>query len=150
MKVIFDIDGTIADCTHRLHMIEGDKKEWEKFFFACVDDKPIYRILMLLDYLVTDVGSSNFIFCTSRPERTRKETVEWILTHTGFRMLSKDKLLMRGDNDRRPDTIVKPELLEKAGLTPDKVLFIVEDRTKVVNKLRELGYTVLQCASGDY
>ena len=25
--VIFDIDGTIADCTHRLHLIEGKSKQ---------------------------------------------------------------------------------------------------------------------------
>jgi len=150
MKVIFDIDGTIADCTHRLHLIEGKKKEWEKFFFACVDDKPIWNILALLDSLCLARNSNDIIFCTSRPERTRKETSEWICRCTGFLHISKENLLMRADNDRRPDTIVKPELLEKAGLTPEKVLFIVEDRTKVVVKLRELGYKVLQCADGNY
>lgn len=147
MKVIFDIDGTIADCSHRLHLIEGEKKEWEKFFFACVDDKPIKPILELLESIF---GSCDIVFCTSRPERTRKETTDWIIENTGYRYLPKNELLMRSDNDRRPDTIVKPELLEKEGLTPDRVLFIVEDRTKVVKKWRELGYTVLQCADGDY
>jgi hypothetical protein len=57
---------------------------------------------------------------------------------------------MRADDDDRDDVEVKVDMLEKAGLTPDKVLFIVEDRTKVVNKLRELGYVVLQCQGNDY
>ena len=145
MKVIFDIDGTIADCTHRLHLIEGEKKEWEKFFFECVNDKPIKNIITLLQFIWC--SHDEVVFCTSRPERTRKETTWWIENNTAVPVT---QLLMRADNDRRSDIIVKPELLMNAGLTPDKVAFIVDDRTKVVNRFRELGYTVLQCADGNY
>jgi len=145
MKVIFDIDGTIADCTHRLHLIESEKKEWEKFFFECVNDKPIKNIITLLQFIWC--SHDEVVFCTSRPERTRKETIDWIESNTGITV---ECMLMRADNDRRSDIIVKPELLMNAGLTPDKVAFIVDDRTKVVNRFRELGYTVLQCADGNY
>lgn len=50
------------------------------------------------------------------------------------------------------DTIpeVKPELLQKAGITPDKVYFILEDRDSMVAKWRELGYRCLQVADGKF
>jgi len=30
--VIFDLDGTLCDITHRLHFIEGDNKDWDGFY----------------------------------------------------------------------------------------------------------------------
>lgn len=29
--IIFDIDGVLADCSHRLKYIKGEKKDYEKF-----------------------------------------------------------------------------------------------------------------------
>lgn len=29
--VIVDIDGTVADLRHRIHFIEGEKKDWDSF-----------------------------------------------------------------------------------------------------------------------
>ena len=40
MFIIVDIDGTIADCSHRLHYIKGEKKDWNSFFKAAGKDKP--------------------------------------------------------------------------------------------------------------
>lgn len=59
-------------------------------------------------------------------------------------------LLMRKDGDHRHDTEVKPELLSNNNLTPDNVFLILEDRDSMVNKLRELGYRVLQVAEGKF
>lgn len=56
--------------------------------------------------------------------------------------------------DTRHDTVVKPELLEKAfkedRIDKSKVLCILEDRNSMVRKWRELGYTCLQVAEGDF
>lgn len=32
---VFDIDGTLADLTHRLHHIQKQPKDWDAFFDAC-------------------------------------------------------------------------------------------------------------------
>jgi hypothetical protein len=58
-----------------------------------------------------------------------------------------EKLLMRGANDYRHDTITKPEQLELSGYVPS---IIFEDRTAMVEKWRELGYCCCQVASGDF
>lgn len=59
-------------------------------------------------------------------------------------------LLMRKDGDWRHDTEVKPELLQKASITPDKVYFILEDRDSMVAKWCELGYRCLQVNDGKF
>jgi hypothetical protein len=41
---LFDFDGTLADCTHRLHHIKGSRKNWRAFFAACSKDGPIPHI----------------------------------------------------------------------------------------------------------
>ncbi len=43
--VIFDLDGTLADGTHRLHLLPKDNYNetwaWKPFNMACKDDAPI-------------------------------------------------------------------------------------------------------------
>lgn len=39
--VIFDIDGTLADATHRLHHITRHPKNYDAFFAAVGDDSVI-------------------------------------------------------------------------------------------------------------
>lgn len=59
-------------------------------------------------------------------------------------------ILMRKNKDYRHDTEVKPELLKNRGITPDDVAFILEDRNVMVQKWRELGFTCLQVAEGNF
>ena len=39
--VIVDIDGTVADLRHRLHFIQGEKKDWDAFYSHAGEDSPI-------------------------------------------------------------------------------------------------------------
>ena len=36
MDVICDIDGTVADCSHRLHWIQSKPKNWKAFVFLSI------------------------------------------------------------------------------------------------------------------
>ena len=40
---IFDLDGTLADCAHRLHHIQKEQKDWKAFFAAVGADIVIGR-----------------------------------------------------------------------------------------------------------
>ena len=66
------------------------------------------------------------ILCSGRSEEHREPTVEW-LAQQG---VNYHDLLIRQDNDRRPDTTVKREML--ATIDKSKILFVVEDRSRVV------------------
>lgn len=84
------------------------------------------------------------ILCSGRSDQYRTETIEW-LGQEGVRY---HELLLRPTNDRRSDVIVKREML--AGLDRNNILFVVEDRSGVVEMWRSEGLVCLQCAPGEF
>src|SRR5665213_2001730 len=75
--VIFDIDGTLANCSHRLHhILETRPKDWDAFFGAMDDDLPIRPIVQLFTELET--AGNVIILCTGRPENYRQVTERWL------------------------------------------------------------------------
>lgn len=144
--IVVDIDGTIAKVGDRLKYLQQEKKDWDAFYEHCYEDEPIKDIIELVELM--QIHEYNIVFCTGRRESVRKKTEDWLFKNIWC--LREYKLLMRKDNDYRPDTEVKPELLANAGITPDNVWFILEDRDSMVAKWRELGYRCLQVADGKF
>ena len=144
--IVVDIDGTIAKVGDRLKYLQQEKKDWDAFYEHCDEDEPIDEMCQLVADLF--VLGRDIVFCTGRRESVREKTSNW-LTQNVFSTYDSE-LLMRKDGDWRHDTEVKPELLQKAGITPDKVYFILEDRDSMVAKWRELGYRCLQVADGKF
>ena len=143
MKIAFDIDGTLADCTHRRHFVESKPKDWDAFFAACIDDMPILVAIEMLDAL-DRVGWHSIAFFTGRPERTRVATEAWLLKHCGTSAAS-NVIYMRENGDRRDDSIVKAEFLRY--FVPD---LIFDDRKRVVDMWRAQGIICYQVAPGDF
>ena len=143
---IFDIDGTIADCSHRLHFIQQETPDWDAFYSLCVNDKPIDNVCHLLRIIPSDV---DIIFITGRSEKWRGDTNNWISLRVfgGFRP---GLLYMRADGDHRPDYEIKKEIYEKHIKDNFNVLGVFEDRDQVVKMWRELGLTCYQVADGSY
>lgn len=148
--VICDIDGTLSKVGDRLKFLKQNPPDWDSFYEDCFEDEPIPAICDLVSeinreclYLV--------IFITGRRESVREKTVRWLRNNLlSYYSVEREELLMRANDDYRHDIEVKPELALKAGLTPEKVAFILEDRDSMVEKWRELGYTCLQVAKGDF
>lgn len=154
MEIIVDIDGTVADCTHRLWLIEKKPKDYNKFHDNCKYDEPIWPIVDMLRTLHR--GGANLIYCTGRPISHLEETINWLDGHglkndyisSSMSMIS--GLYMRKAGDHRPDIIVKKELyyqMRKEGWNPSLVL---EDRTRCVEMWRSLGLKCLQVEKADY
>jgi hypothetical protein len=139
---VFDIDGTLADVSERLHHIRTKPKNWNAFFAAMAQDKAIASIVRLCN-LLHDAGV-RVVLCSGRPERYRNDTATW-LAREGVRY---DELRLRRDGDRRSDTIAKREML--ADIERARVLFIIEDRSSVVAMWRAEGFVCLQCAPGEF
>lgn len=144
--IVVDIDGTIAKVGDRLKYLQQEKKDWDAFYEHCDEDEPIDEMCQLVADLF--VLGRDIVFCTGRRESVREKTKNW-LTQNVISTYD-DELLMRKDGDWRHDTEVKPELLQKAGITPDDVYFILEDRDSMVAKWRELGYRCLQVNDGNF
>ena len=150
MKYVFDIDGTLADLKHRLHFIqpkEGEKKYWDGFFAACVDDAPIPENVRLCQTLIGAIFRHHFQmeFWTGRREAERDVTRIWLMQHVSIHT-NNCTLKMRKDGDRRQDHVLKMEFIDPE--EPPDIIF--EDRSTVVQAYRERGLTVFQVAKGDF
>lgn len=142
---IFDIDGTLANCDHRLHHLDGDVKDWHSFFAAQADDKPIDAVVWLNQLLASaQTPSSDYaiIIVTARPEQYSTVTDIWLGEHD----IMFDRVYMRKENDHRPDQIVKAEILEQILADGYEPWLVIDDRPQVVEMWRSFGITTLQCA----
>ena len=139
---IFDIDGTLADISQREHHVRKKPKNWEAFFEGMAQDKAVHSMVRLCNILY-DAGVY-IILCSGRNERHRPETVEW-LEREG---VNYHDLRLRFNGDMRSDTAAKREMLR--GIDKSKVLFVVEDRSRVVEMWRSEGLVCLQCAPGEF
>ena len=145
--IIVDIDGTIADISHRLPYLLKDKPLWDEFYLACPNDKPIWGVIELVKLLFQN--GKNLIFVTGRDELIREQTTAWIKEYVGI-AVNETSLLMRKRKDNRPDEVVKKELLEQAGVKMDSIEFVLEDRKGVVDMWRKNNVLCLQVADGNF
>ena len=145
MFIVFDLDGTLADDTHRQHHITGDARDWDAYFAACGDDAPIQNVGEILRAL--ERKGHHVEIWTGRNNHWREVTRQWLDTHR-MNGLAGLVLRMRADGDFRPDTVVKGEWLAECGDHPPDLIF--DDRTKSVAFWRSQGITCLQVAQHDY
>lgn len=142
--VIFDLDGTLADVTHRRHHLLPSVKNWKAWNAAMHLDKPRMEIARLLRMIKGN--GYRIVICSGREAVFRDVTETWLRTNT----LHYDALYMRAEKDYRDDGIVKGELLDAILADGWKPWLVVEDRNRVVAMWRERGLTCLQCADGDF
>lgn len=142
---VFDIDGTLADITHRLHYIQGESKDWSAFFAACVDDKPISHMLDLAWDLKMKAGRV-VIYVSGRSDKVRDETERWL----GANSAPFGKLYMRKSGDHKPDHELKIELLADLRADGYEPALWFDDRSQVVKAIRAAGIPVCQVADGEF
>ena len=163
--VIFDLDGTIADIEIRRKksIKPNGKMDWDVFFHPdnIQYDKPVHAIVHLVQMYYHD--DYKVVIFSGRNDRSWNETKDWLKTHN----VPYDLLVMRPDkfksksfpvadgnpatSDMRfmPDEILKKKMLDTF-VDIDDVLFVVDDRQKVVDMWRDLGLVVLQPAPGNF
>lgn len=143
---IFDIDGTLADPTERLHHIIGSVKDWETYDALAHTDKPINAIITLAQTLYT--AGHEIMLLTGRSDRVRQATIDWLALHS----IPYHWLIMRYADDHREDTLVKIEnLTDFLKAYPGiRVQTIFEDRRRLAQAFRAAGYHVCHVAEGDF
>lgn len=142
--VIVDIDGTVADLTHRLHYIKDkDNKDWENFYDKMTDDTPIAGAA---EYIVSELAKLvdldtklHFIFVTGRRDTHRAQTVEWLEKHCPLAAPGYYTLIMRRAGDTRTDVEVKEEIYD-IGIAPTRdVVAAFEDRPRIIELWKRKG-----------
>lgn len=142
--IIADLDGTIALIDHRRHLVTGEKKYFDEFNAQCVNDIPNTPVIELLR-LCAFYGYTTII-CSGRDETYRQETIFWLKKNA----VAYEKLFMRPKKNSDPDNELKRMWLHTKLPPTEEILFILDDRKKVVDMWREEGLTCLQVAPGNF
>jgi predicted kinase len=176
--VLVDVDGTLANNSHRAGIVapipcpscDGfktqfrpdsgtvgkckscfgtgqRKKDWYSFYKDVSNDAPILPVIGLV-HTLREAGYI-ILVVSGRPIRfleleVGKQTVQW-LKEMGVEY---EHIFMRQAGDKRPDTVVKKEILDK--LPKDRIAYVIDDRNSVVEMWRKEGLTCLQVAEGAF
>jgi uncharacterized HAD superfamily protein len=141
---IFDIDGTIANCKHRLGYIAEKPKRWKMFEETAHLDEPIMETIAILRAL--QAQNYHIVLCTGRGEKMRRTTTDWLYAYN----VPYNVLYMRKLDDYRADDIVKEELYREMLKAGFEVMGVFEDRQRVVDMWRRNGVRCYQVDSGEF
>jgi len=128
--VLCDIDGTLAHMTSRGPYDYSDE--------AIATDTLDFEVFDILQGLFE--AGYRIIIVSGRDGICKESTSKWLRKHLTFDYLH----YQRAEGDKRPDDVVKEELLYKIikdGFNPKMV---IDDRPRVCRRWRELGLKVFQ------
>jgi hypothetical protein len=170
--IIFDLDGTLADCEHRRRFVDRDhpenlkkiyssislestpepgieplwKPDWRRFFESCNEDAPIWPVVRVIESLGLNevtIPNKEIQIWSGRCESVRDRTVHWLKYIIGQSTYS--ELKMRPIGDSTPDDVLKEKWLDEALKEGKNVEFVFDDRPKVVRMWRRRGIFVFNC-----
>lgn len=142
--IVCDLDGTLADCSHRLHYVRNInndpnwKKNWGTFFDRMQHDglrEDVYNIALSYDLPI--------VIVSARPEQYRYTIIQWLDDHG----IKYDHLLLRDHGDHRQDTIVKQEILDNY-LDKNRIKAWIDDRPSVIRQIKSNGIQVIDVGCG--
>lgn len=137
---VLDIDATLSDTSKRIKFLERKPKDWDSFFTHAKDDAVLDEGLAVATTLAAD---HEIVYLTGRPERLRRDTMKWF-EDNGF---PEGKLLMRGNNDRRPSATMKLGRLRTLA-EERRVAVLVDDDVRVCAAAEKAGYAVMRADWG--
>ena len=163
--IIFDLDGSLADCEHRRHFVDplhpknidnaemlsytaftgdlvkavGWHPDWRSFYEACSEDKPILPTCSLFQLLHRRAPCDVQIW-SGRCESVSEKTCAWIDDFlVDYKRVA---IRMRPIGDRRPDDELKEKWLDQVLSSGQTIDFVIDDRPKVVRMWRRRGIFV--------
>ena len=144
MDIIFDVDGTLMDISHRKKFVEQRPKDWDSFRAETPNDTPFTEIFEVATAL--QKAGHRIIIASGRNRSQRGITLKQLMGNG----LIFEQIYMRSDNDYRPDTVLKRELLDKMRANGYDPKMVFDDRTSVVQMWRDAGLKAVQVAPGDF
>lgn len=134
--IICDLDGTLADISHRSAYDTSDK---------ILRDTPNELLVYMLTAMIQDMGI-RILFFSGRKQKAFEPTYQWLTN-----LFDEDSfaLHMRHDDDNRKDFIVKYEMfqgcVESVG---GNVLAVFDDRPQVTDLWKTLGLPLYSLDKG--
>lgn len=137
--IVVDLDGTLANIQHRLHFLRTEPPNWDAFYEACDKDLPKPWCVELIKSM--KAAGYRVILVSARTNKVLEKTRQWLKEIGLFDLV--ELTLVRDGKDNTPDQILKKSWLDAFG--KEQILFVVDDRQRVVDMWRENGLTCLQC-----
>ena len=134
IAIICDLDGTLAHLNGRNPYDAS----------TCLDDGLNHPVAHIVRTYAAN--GATVLLVSGREARYRKATERWLEKHA----VPYEALHMRPTRDFRKDAVVKTEIYHAHIHGQYEVLFVLDDRTQVVEMWRALGLTCLQVAVGDF
>jgi hypothetical protein len=116
---------------------------------------PVINLInMIYTYWNCKQNGLSFLFVSGREDSCMEDTIKWLKYHINISIslhssINNDNLYMRKTADYRDYTIIKKEIYEKHIKDKYNVLFVLDDRSKVIRMWRSLGLFVFNCAQHD-
>ena len=133
--ILCDIDGTVADNSHRQHFLEG-KKDWDDFFDALDLDEPIYEIINKMNDEHNQ--GREIIFLTGRPERYRDPTENWLKQYFNFPL----RVVMRPNDNKKNKLLTKKEMFEQ-NFNIDEIFYVIDNDEDLLNMWTDMQLKVV-------
>jgi len=131
--IICDIDGTLAKMKNR------GPFDWMK-----VENDELNK--PVADILEKYQDSVDTILLSGRDGICREQTEQWLADNN----IKYTCLFMRDIDNNEKDSIIKERIYREKIESLYNILFILDDRTQVVEMWRNLGLTCFQVANGDF
>lgn len=136
--VIVDFDGTLCDVSAALPhiMTPGQRKDFKKFHEVSKTCPPIDETMHWC-WVQKIVHERKIIVVTGRKKMWYFDTVKWLDEHMQVPFA---RLLMRDDQDDRPDTEVKRDLYDVLTKELDyEITAAIDDRPRIIELWESLG-----------
>lgn len=124
---IFDIDGTLADHSHRIHHVSGKKKNFPAYHDLCPLDPPNKEVVDSAKRLAK--AGTRIVLMTGRPESHRGVTEKWLEKHG----IKYEALHMRPTSDLMKSREMKLDWVNKHYGGIKNVMAVWEDKKDVVD-----------------
>ncbi len=163
--IIWDLDGTLADCEHRRHFVNyvkwiGNqeigsdlskwKPDWKSFYEACDKDEPIKPTIEIMLNISINYGPIQI--WSGRCESVRQKTVTWLIDNlkAGIDEVEyfNSILKMRPIGDNTPDDELKEKWLDEELSKGETIDFVFDDRKKVRDMWIRRGIFVFDVSQG--
>lgn len=124
--ILCDIDGTLADGSHREHFVKQEKKDWDSYYALLEHDLPIDLVVRWVRELYKD---HTICIVSGRPDTYQLKTMIWLMQNK----IQYHWLFMRSGSDKRPDVQVKADILKH--VPREKIAFAIDDRPCVIREV---------------
>jgi HAD superfamily, subfamily IIIB (Acid phosphatase) len=141
--IIFDIDGTISNVDHRRQYVATRPRNWNAWNKNIKNDTPNEAVKFLYHAIQKAHPEVDILIVTGRSDDHRQVTIDWMKKYE----FSYKNLYMRKEKDHRDDSIVKSEIADEIEKNYD-ILFVLEDRKRVVDMWAKRGIWVFDCGQG--